>query len=122
MSERFLWKFHWDCGRQGDVEGLFIATEQEIKDSIGESVYFGEILGKHSEVYGEIEEGEIKKIDLDSETVEKVAKILGTTWSGYNPLSYVKYECSVCEDSYTIDTIQFIDEKWICDYCKEENE
>lgn len=96
--ERYLWKFYWDCGRQGDVEGLFVATENEVKDLIGKEVYFGEILGKHSEVYGAIEEGEITKLDLDSETVEKVTKLLGDTWSGYNPLQYLPEDEDLEED------------------------
>lgn len=90
MSERFLWKFEWDCGRQGVLKGLFAATEEEIEDAIGKIANFGEVLGKHSEVYGPIEEGEITKIDLDTETVEKVTRIIGdNTWSGYNPLEYI---------------------------------
>lgn len=87
--ERYLWQFYWDYGRSGSVEGLFVATEDEVKRAIGKNVYLGEILGKHSEVYGTLEEGEITKVDLDSETVERVAKILGETWSGRNPLGYV---------------------------------
>lgn len=84
--ENYLWKFYWDCGRQGSMRGLFVATEAEIKNILGKEVYFGEVLGKHSEIYGTIEEGEITKVDLDSETVEKVSEILGYTWYGYNPL------------------------------------
>lgn len=86
---KYLWSFEWDCGRQGSVEGLFVATEETIKENMGKQVYFGEILGKHSEVYGTLEEGDVTKVDLDSETVEKVQKVLGSTWSGYNPLSYI---------------------------------
>ena len=59
MSKDCLWKFHWDCGRAGDVEGLFIATEEEVENLIGSEVYFGEILGKHSEVYGTVEKGHL---------------------------------------------------------------
>lgn len=87
---KFLWKFNWDCGRQGEVEGLFVATEEEVNGIIGKEVYFGEILGKHSEVYGTIEDGEISKINLDCETVEKVTALLGKTWSGYNPIEYIE--------------------------------
>lgn len=115
MSDKYLWKFEWDCGRQGDLEGLFVATEQEVKDLIGRKAYFGEVLGKHSEVEGTIEEGDIKKVDLDSETVEKVTAILGDTWSGFNPLEYARYECPVCGDSYC--GYEFDQEKNMCDYC-----
>ncbi|MEB3692742.1 hypothetical protein VDJ78_00335 [Bacillus amyloliquefaciens] len=69
---------------------MFVATEAEVADLIGKEVYFGEIDGKHSEVYGEIEEGEIEKVALDPETVATVSTVLGDTWSGYNPLNYVE--------------------------------
>ncbi|HBN95103.1 MAG TPA: hypothetical protein DDZ66_02290 [Firmicutes bacterium] len=121
MSERFLWEFKWDCGRQGDLEGLFVATEAEVQELMGQDVNFGEVLGKHSEVYGDIEEGEITKVDLDTKTVEKVTKILGdSTWSGYNPLDYVSYECSECGCSYRAD--EFNKEKNMCEYCVKEME
>ena len=40
-----LYKFHWDCGRQGDLEGMFIADEQAVADAIGKEAQFGEALG-----------------------------------------------------------------------------
>lgn len=89
--KRYLYRFLWDCGRQGHVEGLFVASELEIEKVIGKTVSFGEILGKHSEIDGVIARDDIEKVDLDSGTVEKVAKILGDTWSGYNPFDYVDY-------------------------------
>lgn len=92
MSDTYLWKFFWYCGRNGEVEGLFTATQEEIEKYIDSQVYFGEILGKHSEIYGTLEWDDIEKLDLDSETVEKVTKLLGKTWSGYNPLDYIDEE------------------------------
>lgn len=89
MDDKHLWKFSWDCGRMGEVEGLFVATEKEIEKSIGKNVYFGEILGKHSEIYGTLDMEDLDKMDLDTESVEKVTKLLGETWSGYNPLDYI---------------------------------
>lgn len=87
--EKYLWRFYWDCHRQGSVEGLFVATEKEVNDAIGKDVYFGEILGKHSDIYGTIEDGDITKIEVDSDVVNKLIPHLGVTWSGYNPLSYI---------------------------------
>ncbi len=118
--KRFLWSFNCDCGRSGELEGLFVATEEEIKNTIGQYAYFGEVLGKHSEVCGDIEEDEISKIDLDSETVERVSKILGDTWSGFNPMNYIQYECSICGDTYSGD--EFNSKFNICSYCEEERE
>jgi len=89
---KYLWKFYWDCGRMGEVEGLFIATENEIQNAIGKNIYFGEILGKHSEVYGTLDENDLEKINLDNVSIERVAELLGDNWSGYNPLEYIDDE------------------------------
>ncbi|ATO50997.1 hypothetical protein P4V86_15460 [Brevibacillus laterosporus] len=90
--ERFLWRFYWDWGRSGELEGLFVATENEIQGLAGKSAYFGEVLGKHSEVYGTLEQGDFAKINLDSETVEKVVEVLGVSWSGFDPRHYLGEE------------------------------
>ena len=113
--DKYLWKFYWNCRREGEVEGLFVATEDEVNNSIGKEVRFGEILGKHSEVGGTIEEGEITKLDLDFETVEKVTKLLGNTWAGYNPLEYITHHCEECGCSYREDEWNF--KKNMCSYC-----
>lgn len=109
-----LWRFYWDCGRQGDVEGVFKATKEEVDAAIGMKVYFGEILGKHSEVFGELEEGEIT-LESDNPLVAKEA-----VESGYNPLDYLRYECPVCGDSYSID--EWNKEKGMCGYYVSEAE
>jgi hypothetical protein len=92
MNVKYLYKFFWDCGRSGEVEGLFVATEEEVAKLVGENIYLGEVLGKHSEVFGVVEEGDIDKLDLDSDAVSKVSALLGDTWSGYNPLHYYEEE------------------------------
>ena len=109
---KYLYKFYWDCGRSGYLEGLFVATEDEVNQAIGSEAYFGEVLGKHSEVYGTIDEGDIKKLDISSEAVEEVSKYLGETWSGFNPLNYVKTFCEQCEESLRAD-------EWDVDYREE---
>lgn len=88
----FLWKFYWDCGRMGSVEGLFIASQDEIDKSIGKQVYFGEILGKHSEIYGTLDLEDLEKVDLEESAVLKLKELLGDTLSGYNPLEYISDE------------------------------
>lgn len=117
-NKRFLWKFHWDCGRNGGVSGLFVASEEEIKSNLDKDIYFGEILGKHSEIYGTLGEEDLTKMDLDSETVEKVSKILGNTWSGRNPLNYIQEVCHICGDKYNLDEFDVKLNK--CIYCKDE--
>lgn len=105
-----LYSFYWDCGRQGEVEGLFKATDEEIQRAIGQKVYFGEILGKHSEVYGTLDECDITLVSDDSLIVSN------STESGYNPLNYVSFVCSVCEDEYNIEEFDDL-ENMICRYC-----
>lgn len=78
-----LWSFYWDCGRQGEVEGLFKATKEEVEKAIGKEVYFGEILGKHSEIYGTIEEGEIALVS------DNPIEVINAALSGYNPLEFL---------------------------------
>lgn len=115
-----LYKFYWDCGRQGDVKGMFIADEQEVKDSIGQNIYFGEILGKHSEVYGTIDEGDITEVKVSEQTVKEMEEVLGYSISGYNPLNYIQYTCSKCGASYNVGEVDwYLDEEGnkICEYC-----
>lgn len=85
-----LWVFKWDCGRQGELEGLFIATQEEVNDAIGCSVQFGECLGKHSDIHGTIDDGEIEEVMVEQSTIEDLYVIFGGTVSGYNPLYYIE--------------------------------
>jgi hypothetical protein len=83
-----LYSFYWDCGRCGNLEGLFIAEESEVDKILGKKVYFGEVLGKHSEVSGIIDDGDITIVSEDQEKVEWLENLLGSSVSGYNPLDY----------------------------------
>ena len=84
-----LYSFHWDCGRQGDVFGKFIATEAEVAAAIGEEIVFGEILGKHSEIFGTLEGSDLKVLTDDQDFIEKFEKYVGKS-VGYNPLDYIQ--------------------------------
>ena len=83
-------RFYWDCGRMGDVDGIFTCDKEVLEKSYGKDVYFGEILGKHSDVYGELNEEDITILSDDQEFIKKFEEILGAgTISGYNPLEYI---------------------------------
>lgn len=86
-----LWSFYWDCGRNGELEGLFKATKEEVQNAIGKTAYFGEVLGKHSDIYGTIEEREIQLVSDDP------MKVIISTESGFNPLNYIEYHCEKCD-------------------------
>lgn len=83
-SANCLWKFFWDCGRQGEVEGTFVASRQEIEDALGKTVYLGEALGKHSEVYGDLEEKDVTLLSANGSVVELFLQHIGSV--GYDPL------------------------------------
>ena len=86
-----LYSFFWDCGRSGNLAGLFIATEQEVVNATGKRVYFGEVLGKHSEIYGNITDGDITLLSDDQVLVSKLQSVIpSSTLSGFNPLEYIE--------------------------------
>lgn len=87
-----LYSFFWDCGRMGDVEGLFIAWDYEVEKAIGSPVYFGEILGKHSEISGTLSSVDLEVVSEDQDKIDWLLNLLGPTVSGYNPLDYVQPE------------------------------
>jgi hypothetical protein len=84
------YRFKCDYGRCGNVHRVFIATPEEVAKAIGSEVYFGEILGKHSEIYGELSSGDLETITNDPSDIETIER-LGLT-SGYNPLKYIRQE------------------------------
>jgi hypothetical protein len=48
-----IYKFDVQVGRMGDLSGIFVTTKNEIDEIINSEriVYFGECLGKHSDIY-----------------------------------------------------------------------
>ena len=87
-----LYEFYWDCGRQGVVRGRFLATKEVLDKMIGKEVYFGEILGKHSDIYGTLEECDITLITDNQEFLQKAKELKVNLESGYNPLDYIEEE------------------------------
>lgn len=92
-EHKVLVSFHWDEGRMGDVEGLFVTTKERIEKSLGKGVYFGEILGKHSEISGTLKKEDFKVKSDDPAFIDKLVEIIGfETISGYNPFDYLEEE------------------------------
>ena len=88
-SMKGLYKFHFDCGRMGELVGLFTQEVSEMDKLVNskQEVYFGEVLGKHSEVYGEIGEDDYTLVTTD-ENVIKVVEDYGLE-NGYNPFDFI---------------------------------
>lgn len=83
-----LYKFRWDCGRQGSVESIFAADEEDVAKAVGQPVCFGEILGKHSDVSGVLEAQDLKALTDDAAFIGKFLA-LGCE-SGPNPLDHLE--------------------------------
>ena len=78
-----LYKFEWNCGRMGQLEAVFEATPEDVEALVGSNVYFGEVLGKHSEISGKVREGEVTLLSEDEEFIAK-ANECGLVPIGYN--------------------------------------
>lgn len=84
-----LYRFSFDCGRHGELEGLFFATKEEIKSLVGRTAYFGEVLGKHSDIEGELEEDMFQLLDIGIEAKRELLTKIGCNVSGYDPRDFV---------------------------------
>ena len=85
-------------GRDGEIKGVFVATEQEIDRAIGKDACLGEVLGKHSEVSLEIRKKDFE-ILAASEEVAAFVEEYGPF--GFDPLAYVA--CETCGENLETD-------------------
>ncbi len=96
MRDKILVKFHQYYGRMGSLDGLFVTTKAKLERLYGKEVYFGEVLGKHSDICSEMDASLFRVLDLSPDVVEKLETECGSTISGMNPFDY--YEESDEED------------------------
>ncbi len=90
LRETGLFKLHIPMKRSSDLEGVFIAPKSYIDYIIKNAIviYWGEIAGKHSEVYGSIKSEEITLITDDPAIIKIVFDY--NLQSGLNPLDYLE--------------------------------
>jgi exosome complex RNA-binding protein Rrp4 len=84
-----IYKLIVDCGRMGDLNGVFEATPNQIQELMGKKVNFGEVLGKHSDVSVVIDENCVVHLTDDEEFIKK-AKTYGLIPTGHNPFDYLE--------------------------------
>lgn len=72
----------------GDLNGVFVAKKEDVKNLIESKIeiYFGEVLGKHSEIYGAIEESDLTMTSDNPETVSMFEA--NKLSSGFDPFCY----------------------------------
>lgn len=85
---RGIYHFFWYCGRMGELTGVFVADSAEVAAAIGCTAMFGEALGKHSDIYGDIKEGDIGLCTEDQSFIDRAIEY-GLVPTGYNPLDYL---------------------------------
>lgn len=83
-----VYKMNFKCGRSGELTGIFV-EDTELVDALIVSeieVYFGEALGKHSEVSGPITKGEITIATTSLDAIAVIEDLNLET--GYNPFEH----------------------------------
>lgn len=89
-----IYKMEIPCGRQGTLYGIFVADTEKVKALFEEQteVYFGEVLGKHSDVEVIFQEDDVELTLVSSDP--KVVKMFEANKmeTGYNPFDYLDEE------------------------------
>lgn len=87
-NKKGIYRLNAEFGRMGDLTGIFIANKEHVKILIeyGIKVYWGEVLGKHSEVYGSIDESELTLVSDNPEAIKIIEEL--RLENGYNPFDY----------------------------------
>lgn len=84
MSAKGIYKYKQYFGRSGTLSGIFIAKADDVQKSMGE-VYLGEVLGKHSEVWADLNSLTLKLVTDNPEFVKIFEEYdMGT---GCNPVA-----------------------------------
>ncbi len=88
-----IYEYGCDCGRMGVLDGIFVADDADVAKVIGKTLYFGEVLGKHSDITVNLEESELAVKSEDQDFIKKFIEIMGNgTISGFNPVEQYKYQ------------------------------
>lgn len=90
-KELKLYRYYEDFGRMGELEGVFVSTEEEIDELSERPAYFGEVLGKHSDIVSYNWKDFITVLSDDQEFINKVIDC-GISNVGLNPLTYIEYD------------------------------
>lgn len=113
-----LYRWYADLHRMGKIDSLFLAEQHKIDNAIGKYYNLGEVLGKHSNVYGTLEKEEITLVSTNPVVIDELLKAsnMSNTICGYNPLKYIWEECSNCGDE--VDPDEMI--TGMCNVCYDE--
>lgn len=79
-----VYRWFADFGRMGSLDGVFTARADEVAAFVGKHVYFGEVLGKHSDVSCTLEADQFELLTDDADFVEKFKRF--RLWTGTDPI------------------------------------
>jgi hypothetical protein len=87
--KKAIYRFSVDCGRNGELMGIFVAEQRAIKKLIGQNIWFQDCLGKHSEINVEftLENNYVQMVTDDVTAIAMFEKYEMAT--GYNPLNFI---------------------------------
>lgn len=85
-----LYRFSVNCGRQGQLSGIFVREHLEVAKLFGEVVHFGEVLGKHSDISLEIKSEYFTVLTEDQGFINKFDSLCLET--GIIPFDYLEEE------------------------------
>lgn len=91
-----IYRMKIDYGRAGTLFGLFVSTPEKVQEALSHTLYFGELLGKHSDIYGKLNEEEVQMITDDPVAVAIFLQYDLET--GYNPVK--QYQQNIEEGYY----------------------
>lgn len=85
---RGIYKFNLNFGKRGHLCGLFIAGREYVAKLIesGIEIYFGDVLGRRSNISAVLSKDDITLITDDPVAVAVVEKY--ELWTGVNPFGY----------------------------------
>lgn len=87
---KHIYRFNLDCGRMGEITSILVSTPAQIEAIAGKHVNFGEVLGKHSEIYFDVSPTQFTAVTSDELAVEMFEKF--GLWTGLDPFAYVDEE------------------------------
>ncbi len=80
-----LYEFYADFGRMGEIESTFVATDEEFAALSNRYMYFGEVLGKHSEIYLDTDPSMFTVNEKATpEFCELLVEVVGKTVGGFD--------------------------------------
>jgi len=86
---KVIYKFEADLGRMGELNGVFVTTDDDIKTLVENETYvnFGEALGKHSEVGFNMKSEMFKRVTDNEDFIILFEEY--NLENGYNPFDYL---------------------------------